>query len=351
MFDVSSIGSSLSARLAAVRFSRTSLWTGFKVLLAVILVGMVAGRISLADLFATWQSISLWWLVVGFATYSAITFGAARRYWLLIARQIPFPPMVMLVILQTVLSNLVATSAGAVSFVALLRGKYHVRATQGVSSLLLGRIGDLVVLWVALVMLSGLLWEAVSPLHRALAVLIVSLGVVLVLCTLAVVGRRFIATPMEKFMRMTGLERVSVCARVLQRVRALADIPNNEITRLMMPVAVWSVIIFGLNFIFAYVSMLMFHVTISPVYLLFVVVLTQFVLLIPIQVFGGLGVYELSAIYLYSLFGMEPSLMTPIVLGWRIVFYAFNLLLLVYLPFVSRFAALPDEMQASNAGI
>jgi uncharacterized membrane protein YbhN (UPF0104 family) len=58
----------------------------------------------------------------------------------------------------------------------------------------------------------------------------------------------------------------------------------------------------------------------------------QFISIIPIQIFGGLGVSELTLVYLFSLFGVTQVDIPAIVVALRALFYLFNLAVLVYLP-------------------
>lgn len=68
--------------------------------------------------------------------FGGITWIYACRYWILIGRQVGFS-QVFGVVLQTAISNLIATSAGAVSYVTMLRGAHQVTLSRGIKLLLL----------------------------------------------------------------------------------------------------------------------------------------------------------------------------------------------------------------------
>jgi uncharacterized membrane protein YbhN (UPF0104 family) len=51
----------------------------------------------------------------------------------------------------------------------------------------------------------------------------------------------------------------------------------------------------------------------------------QLISIIPIQVFGGLGVSEVTTMYLYGLFGVTAEVIAPILVGARVLFYLTNL--------------------------
>ena len=65
--------------------------------------------------------------------------------------------------------------------------------------------------------------------------------------------------------------------------------------------------------------------------MIWMMALTQLIGFIPILVFGGLGVNDITAMYLYSLLGVRQELVAPIVIAARIYLYLLNISLLPYL--------------------
>jgi len=82
--------------------------------------------------------------------------------------------------------------------------------------------------------------------------------------------------------------------------------------------------------------MRLFAVSIGAWPVLFIISLIQLLSIIPIQVFGGLGVYEVTSLYLYGLFSISRPEIVPVIISSRIYLYLLNLLLLLYLPLDSR---------------
>ena len=89
---------------------------------------------------------------------------------------------------------------------------------------------------------------------------------------------------------------------------------------------------------YGYTRVQTFQIPIAFWGIIFIASMMQFVSVIPFQVFGGLGVTEVSLVYLYSLFGLVDEI-PAILVGLRVLFYIFNLILLAYVPldsFLSR---------------
>ena len=79
---------------------------------------------------------------------------------------------------------------------------------------------------------------------------------------------------------------------------------------------------------FAYSSLQIFDVKIDMLPVVLVVAVTQIISLLPIQVLGGLGVFDYTYLYLYGMFGIERVELIGIIVGLRISYYLANLCLL-----------------------
>src|SRR4051812_10283083 len=123
----------------AQSIKKSTVWNMLKIVLAVVLIGFIVSQTSVDELFALWRRISAPWLLGSIVAFYALTWAMARRYWVLIGRKVAFHELLSLVIVQTIVSNFVASSAGAVSYVAVLRSRHQIQIGRGVTSLVLAR--------------------------------------------------------------------------------------------------------------------------------------------------------------------------------------------------------------------
>jgi uncharacterized membrane protein YbhN (UPF0104 family) len=322
---------STGERSNAAARRRANVWTVLKIALALALVALVASRTSPAELAALRYRVSLPWLAGGLAAFLACIGAMAWRYWLLIGRQISFRQTLRLVVVQTVVGNLVATSAGAVSYVALLRGQHRVQVGSGLASLLWARFGDLLALLGALALSAWALWGPIAPLRWLVMGLLVAglLGVMALM--LALIYRR----PLIRLARWTHarlrLDRLPIIARGSAALTGLDHLEVRQWLAALRPAAMGTALVFALTFVYSYCNVRTFGLPISGWAVLFVLALTQFMVLIPVQVFGGLGVYEVTSLYLYTLLGAGQTEMASALIGMRLVFYGANLVAWLYL--------------------
>lgn len=311
--------------------SRATIWHGAKVVLAVALVVVVVTKTSAAEMSALLGRLSWPWLLAFLAaSYSSFIF-LTYRYWLLIERQITFRQALNLVIVQAVVGNLVASVAGMASYVAILRARYDVHVTQSVASLVIARVVDVAVLLAALVLSSAMVWPQVEVIGWLVAGLALTLAGVLVVLGLAFVYRGRMAELTEHVLRVMRIDRFGVVRRGLEMLRVLAQHDLTHMRPLLGPVTIASVFLLGCSVVSSYCSVQLFHIPIGVPEIIFMVVLVQLMSVVPIHVLGGLGVSDLTVMYIYVLFGVGEAAIAPVIVAARLIFYAMNLLLVLYI--------------------
>jgi uncharacterized membrane protein YbhN (UPF0104 family) len=316
--------------------NRPALWNFLKLVLAVALAGFILSKTSFAELVALWQRISISWLLINALALYTLVWAMARRYWILLGKETGFHSVLSVVVIQTIVGNLVATSAGAISYLAILRGKHQLQIGRGIGSLVLARFGDLLALLPALLLSSWIVWAHIAVLHWLLMVIIIGLSGIVAVCTLVIVLRGRIVNLIARLLRLTHLDRINLVRRLSNVLAELANQNAESLRTIIGPFLGYSGLTLALIYLFAYSSFRIFALAIDPWQVLFVLTLTQLIVLIPIQVFGGLGVTDVTSLYLYALFGVSQPTLVPILVGSRILFYLMNLLLLLYLPLDTR---------------
>jgi uncharacterized protein (TIRG00374 family) len=316
---------------------RSRLFDLFKIALAILLVIVILTNIQLSDLIAVWEQISLPWLFVNILIYFIAVFIIAYRYWILIARVIDFSKTMNAVIVQIVIGNLVSTGVGAVSYVSILRGRYQIRVSSGVVSILLARFCDLVAVAVGLAISSWVLWPQITVLHWLVGFIIsVILGVIIFVTLIFVLRQRLIRL-IDNGLSLFHLDRIGLVRRVMDSLTVWAAQDRTEIRPFIVPVVISTLLLYVAMYLYAYSGLRMFAVPVGTWSVVFVFSLLQMLTIVPIQVFGGLGLQDVTNIYLYELLGLSQAQIAPAIIMSRVFFYLANLLLLVYLSLYGRF--------------
>jgi uncharacterized membrane protein YbhN (UPF0104 family) len=318
---------------------KSVVWHGAKIVLAIILAGFVLSQTSIDILFALFQRTSIRWLLLGTCFYCAMTWMSARRYWILIDRRVPFFNFLNIFILQNAITNLFASSAGLASYVAILRGEHKIQVSRGVASLFLANLSDAIVICLAIGLSSIFVWSQTGAVHWLVIFMLMGVSGGVGLLLLAILFRQQFANIVVLVASNLRINRFVFFNRVLDVAHDLVGKKIGEIVGFFGIVLVRSLLVLMLTLMWAYCNMRAFQVPIDIWAIIFVVSLLQIMSVVPIQVFGGIGVYDVAIIYLYGLFGVSQVELATVAIGLRLIFYTLNLFLLLYLPlgtYISR---------------
>jgi hypothetical protein len=153
-----------------------SLWNILKILLAFMLVGFILSRTNLGELAALSHRIDLLWLLVGFLLFLLLTLLKALQYYYLISPRVEYPHVLNVVVIQNAMSNFIATGAGIASYLTLFRVEQGVKVRRAVLVFLLTKVGDLISIWLFMLISSLLLWNQVIDFQNWIILSLVFLG-------------------------------------------------------------------------------------------------------------------------------------------------------------------------------
>ena len=317
---------------AKPRRNRGILWTLIKVSLALLLIGIVLSRTNLSQLVALLQRISWAWLAAFVILFLLMTLIKTWQYHIFFGKTVTFPHLLTMVILQNALMNFVTTGAGIASLLTMLKVERQVKLSHSSVAFLLTKVGDFFALWCFLVVSALLIRQSIAPLRSLVIAVLAILGAGLLILFLALGLRRKFMDLLRKVMGWTRLGRLNV---VQKGMDALEEAVTRE--ELTSPQVLWKVGLVSMTYLAATMawmvaSLRMFHVQIGVLEVVFVNVFIQLLSNIPVQVFGGLGVNEASSLYLYGFFLPSLGELTAALIGFRLLLYALNLLILLYLP-------------------
>jgi uncharacterized membrane protein YbhN (UPF0104 family) len=187
--------------------------------------------------------------------------------------------------------------------------------------------------WFPALFISALIiWPEITPLRWLVALILGGMICIVLVVALILVYRHRFLTLIDRVLRWTRLNRISLVQRGMDALTALAEQEPERIRANIRPLMGYSALTLLFSFGFFYGSIKFFAVPIGPWPVLFMFVLTQLLMFLPIHVFGGLGLIDVPLLYLYGLFGISQHAIAPAIIGGRVLLYILNLLLLLYLP-------------------
>jgi uncharacterized membrane protein YbhN (UPF0104 family) len=303
-----------------------------KILLAVVLIGVVYSKTNLGQIIDLSRSISWSWLLISFLLFCLTTLLKGVQYWVLLDYKTPYSQILKIVVYQNALSNLVTNTAGIASYFTMFRMEQNVNFKRSGVVFMITKVGDLVSMGIFLFISAFLVWGRIGDLHQVTLVLLAGIIAGLLVFTIVVLFRTKVVFLIERIVHWLRLDRFKLVKSGLDLIQSLAEQDRMVFIRTFLLAISLSMVYMAATAIYYFSRVQVFHIPIDFWASTYIVSLFQFISLVPIQVFGGLGVSEFTAMYFYTLFGIIYIDIPAALISGRILSYLFYLASLLYAP-------------------
>jgi uncharacterized membrane protein YbhN (UPF0104 family) len=327
---------------------RDRIWLLIKIALAILLAGLVFSQTSFSDIASVWDRAQVIWLLPSILIFYVNVAILAARAWFLIGRRTSYGAILVLTIIQTAIGNLFATSAGAASFVTMLRVRYQISIARGISLFVFTKFGDLVALSIVLTIGARLVWDQIGPLQTLIIAILALLFLMCLLLVVMIMLRQRFAQFLRRIAEAIRLSTWGPVRHGLDLVDRLVNEDLEAMQRLILPLMAYSMlnVLCSAGFIFCSAHLLGLSLDIAST--AFFNSLLQLIYWIPVQVFGGLGTYEVASAPVLRLLVADTREVIPYLLSSRIFFYLLNLLMLPFLFGAHRHERIEETVDAAT---
>jgi uncharacterized membrane protein YbhN (UPF0104 family) len=225
--------------------------------------------------------------------------------------------MLRLVVFQGAVSTFVANAAGSLGFIGMVVKVHHVPAALALQAMIIARLGDLVCSMLVGLVLCALAWQRLAG-FQSLILMAVFLGSAILLTSVLafMIGRR-----LDRDESAPPLSNRSLPGRIRQFAAKVTSLDRQYVRARLPATLAYSL---GLQAVIAfamYFGARSFHLDIGFLEAALAGILSSFIGSVPITVFGGLGVYEVSAVGLLTALGapLEPA--AAMILVVRAIFF------------------------------
>lgn len=312
-------------------------WNAIKILLSIVLVGYFLSWVKLSDVLLVWERIRFPYLYATVILYGLLTLFKAYNYQVMLQQKTNYFRVLNIAIVQNSLSNFLANSAGIASYLGLMRFEENVKIRQSGLVFIIIKIGDLFSVWLASIVCSWLVWERISELRNILLISLIAVGLGFVIFFLALFWRREFISLANRTLEALRLTRYNFFQKVVNALTDFSEMQQEQVFGIVFKAFFLSFVYYLLTMLWMLASMRAFQLPADTLSILFVSGILQLFSMIPITVFGGIGITEVTSFYLYSVFGVPQGDLSIVLVGWRIFYYFTNLLLVLYLPIYALF--------------
>ena len=157
------------------------LWGLGKIFLAFFLLYLVTSKTNIKELKLLKDDVLWGWVIGVFLLTFGLTLMKTLRYYVLLGEQGIYWQIFRITVVQNVVANFAATSAGLASYMALLKQDEDVGFSRSGSIFILTKFGDLFAIGFYFVLSSFLVWDLIEPLHEVTIFLASAILIVLIM--------------------------------------------------------------------------------------------------------------------------------------------------------------------------
>ena len=315
--------------------------------LAIVITYFLLKEIDIKKIPETLSRLSIQAVLVGFGCYCLLVWAKSLRFRALLGLTCGVYQIFPILALHTFWGNFLPMRTGDISYIYLMQRRQKVEATQGIASLLIASLIDLVLLIGLMVTTASLLLSKLSGklpwTFLYLMPLIIGIGLITVIvfaCVAPNVCNTFAYRCARPLLR---LKRSPLSWGVNKGLTVIQEITAFRLNLRFLKVWVYSLICLAIRFGFQCYLVVEMGVDIPLTEVLFALAFTNGFNLLPIQTVGNFGTTEFPFVWLLSLFGTSKE--TATVTG-----FSLHLLILLYcLPLgVYGFFRKPKEEKDEN---
>src|SRR5690242_16944725 len=200
----------------------SSFWGFLKIVLALGLVIYVFSRAEPSKLVSALKSASVFWLLVSAVLYLLLTFLKALQYYVFLREKLTYLQVLNVIIWQNAVSNFFLAGAGIAAYITLNRLEHEVKISRSVTTFILTKMGDLIAIWLVLMISSKLLWSEIGALQTPVVILIIGIGFIILFFFLTILFRQRFLSLLSGLLRWAKLSKVKLIEEAMIYLQSLA---------------------------------------------------------------------------------------------------------------------------------
>lgn len=304
---------------------------GLPTILAVVIAYFLLKQIDLQQIPQTLSRLSIKALLIGFIAYCLLVLAKALRFRALLNLESRVHQIFPILALHTFWGNILPMRTGDVSYVYLMQRRQKVDATQGIASLIVASLIDLILLMGLVIATAWLLRTELRDTFSGKALyfipLLVGSGLIAVVISVYAVPNACLKFAERWAARLLHLEVRFITWAVSKGLEVLQQLTTFRSNRRFLEVWLYSLLCLVIRFGFQCYLVIEMGVNIPMTEVLFALAFTNVFNLFPVQTVGNFGTTEFPFVWLLHHFGtsVETATVTGFSLHILILFYCLPL--------------------------
>ncbi len=193
------------------------------VVITIVLLAILLSQVSVADVVTTLTSINPLYLAAGFLLYACCYLFRALRFWILLNGELGLKDLFRIVCVHNMVNSILPARTGELSYVYLLKKVHRRSVGDGVATLVVARMFDIVVIVIFFLLALQLMRDTPSALVGFAWVGGVVLVIVIVSFTLLVYSGRFFLNCVKSLFEMFHFVRWNLVKFLLAKAEETVE--------------------------------------------------------------------------------------------------------------------------------
>ena len=300
---------------------------GVPTVLAVVIAYFLLRQIDLQQIPQTLSRLSIKALLIGFGCYCLLVLAKTLRFRALLNLESRVHRIFPILALHTFWGNILPMRTGDVSYVYLMQRRQKVDATQGIASLLVASLIDLVLLMGLVIATAWLLRtelrDTFSGTVLYLAPLLIGGGLIAAVLFVYISPNACLRFAERCTVPLLRLEKRFITWGISKGLEVLQQLTAFRSNRRFLEVWLYSVLCLVIRFGFQCYLVIEMGVGIPMTEVLFALAFTNVFNLLPIQTVGNFGTTEFPFVWLLHHFGTSVEIAT-------VTGFSLHILILLY---------------------
>jgi len=262
-------------------------------IITVILVALLFTQIDLKDVITTLQNINPIYLLAGFMVYTCSYFFRAWRFHILLNREVGLKDLFDIECVHNAVNNLLPARTGELSYVYLLKRINNKTTGEGIATLVVARIFDLIALIILFFIATFLIIAIPKIILDALWIIAIFAFFLLIILVLILTrGEKFVTGVQNVVRKLHCENNRGVNYLIRKGFETVESLDKIQMKKSFAALIASSLLIWGFNYFIVYLLMIGMNFQIS---ILLVILGGTFILLttvLPIQGIAGFGTTE-----------------------------------------------------------
>ena len=318
---------------------------GLPTVLAIVIAYFLLKQIDLQQIPQTLSRLSVKALLIGFLCYCLLVLAKTLRFRALLNLNSRVHQIFPILALHTFWGNILPMRTGDVSYVYLMQRRQKVDATQGIASLLVASLIDLVLLMGLVIatawLLRAELRDTFSGTVLYLAPFLIGGGLIAVVVFVYVSPNLCMKFAERCTHPLLRLEKRPISWGVNKGLAVLAQLTAFRSNRRFLEVWVYSLLCLVIRFGFQCYLVIEMGVDIPMTEVLFALAFTNVFNLLPVQTVGNFGTTEFPFVWLLNHFGTSVAVAT-------VTGFSLHILILLYCLPLGAYGSLTNSKLAKK---